>query len=75
MNVDYDELYNEAIKNKMLYVRVPVYDFDRIDQIRPLHRWHQPRHANCAGLPHLCQGTSRFHALLRFLVHSRNNKP
>jgi len=32
MNVDFDVLYREAIRNNILYTRVPVYDFDRIDQ-------------------------------------------
>jgi len=32
MNIDFDPLYQEACKNNILYTRVPVYDFDRIDQ-------------------------------------------
>ena len=34
MDIDFDVLYHEAIRNNMLYMRVPVYDFDRIDQVR-----------------------------------------
>jgi hypothetical protein len=36
MGVEWDEVTAEAVANDILYLRVPVFDFDRIDQVRTL---------------------------------------